>query len=170
MADAEQVYRAHPTSDEIAEVLAQRQVAAVGTLNADGSIHLAYVLFLHDDGRMYFETASVTRKARNAARRGWASMLVQGPASTGRNLMVTAEGTARVITGDEAQEINHRLRAKYIKPAALTGIDRAWGRLDDVTVEITPKQWRSWTGSVLHSETRKELTGSYEDAWLTSDG
>jgi hypothetical protein len=38
-----------------------------------------------------------------------------------------------------------------------------------VTVEITPKRWRSWTGSVLHDETRKELTGSYEDAWLTGD-
>ncbi|HVD13073.1 MAG TPA: pyridoxamine 5'-phosphate oxidase family protein [Actinomycetota bacterium] len=169
MADAEQVYRAHPTSDEIAEVLAQRLVAAVGTLNSDGSIHLAYVLFLHDDGRMYFETSSVTRKARNAERRGWASMLVQGPASTGRNLMVAAEGTARVITGDEAQTVNHRLRAKYIKPTALDGIDRAWGRLDDVTVEITPKKWRSWTGSVLHEETRKELTGAYEDAWLTGE-
>jgi general stress protein 26 len=96
MADAEQVYRAHPTADEVAEVLAQRLVAAVGTLNADGPIHLAYVLLLHDDGRMYFETSSVTRKARNAERRGWA-------------------------------------------------------------------------GSVLHEETRKELTGSYEDAWLTGD-
>jgi hypothetical protein len=31
MADAEQVYRAHPTSDEIAEVLAQRLAAAEGT-------------------------------------------------------------------------------------------------------------------------------------------
>jgi PPOX class probable F420-dependent enzyme len=166
MADAEQVYRAHPTSDEIAEVLAKRVAAAVGTLNEDGSIHLSYVLFLHDGGRMYFETSSVTRKARNAERRGWASMLVQGSASTGRNLMVAAEGTARVIQGAEAQERNRRLRAKYIKPEALDGIDRAWGRLDDVAVEITPRKWRSWTGSVLHAETRKELTGSYEDAWL----
>jgi hypothetical protein len=41
MADAEPVYRARPTPDEVAEVLAQRLVAAVGTLNADGSIHLA---------------------------------------------------------------------------------------------------------------------------------
>jgi hypothetical protein len=39
----------------------------------------------------------------------------------------------------------------------------------DVTAEITPRRWRSWTGSVLHEETRKELTGSYEDAWLTGD-
>ena len=86
MADAEQVYRAHPTSEEV-------------TLNEDGSIHLAFVLFLHHDGRLYFETAPVTRKARNAARGGWASMLVQGRASTGRNLMVSAEGTARVLDG-----------------------------------------------------------------------
>ena len=59
MADATEVYRARPTADEIADVLAQRLVAAVGTLNQDGSIHLAYVLFLHEGGRMYLETSSV---------------------------------------------------------------------------------------------------------------
>jgi len=99
MADPKQVYRARPTPDEIAEVLAKRLVATVGTLNEDGSIHLAYVIFLHHDGRMYFETSSVTRKARNAERRGWASMIVQGRASTGRSLMVAGEGTARVLRG-----------------------------------------------------------------------
>ena len=83
--------------------------------------------------------------------------------------MVSAEGTARVLDGAQAQALNHRLRAKYIKPEALDGIDRAWGRLDDVAVEITPKRWRSWTGSVLHDETRKELAGPYEDAWLADD-
>jgi PPOX class probable F420-dependent enzyme len=169
IADAEQVYRAHPTPAEIAEVLAKRLVATVGTLNEDGSIHLAYVLFLHHDGKLYFETSSVTRKARNADQRGRASMIVQGGASTGRSLMVTAEGTATVLRGARAHDLNHRLRAKYIRPGALDGIDRAWGRLDDVAVEITPTRWRSWTGSVLHDETRKELTGSYEDAWLPDD-
>ena len=83
--------------------------------------------------------------------------------------MVAAEGTARVLQGTQAQELNHRLRAKYIKPEALDGIDRAWGRLDDVAVEITPKKWRSWTGSALHKETQKELAGAYEDAWLADD-
>jgi hypothetical protein len=169
MADAEQVYRARPASDEIAEVLAKRLVATVGSLNQDGSVHLAYVLFLHHDGLMYFETSSITRKARNADQRGWASMIVQGRASTGRSLMVAAEGTARLLRGAQAHELNHRLRAKYIKPKALDGIDRAWGRLDDVAVEITPQRWRSWTGSVLHDETRKELAVPYEDAWLTDD-
>ena len=52
MADAKEIYQAHPTSDEIAEVLAGRLVATVGTLNEDGSIHLAYVLILHEDDRL----------------------------------------------------------------------------------------------------------------------
>lgn len=93
-------------------------------------------------------------------------MLLQARASTGRSPMVAAEGTARVLRGPEAAERNRRLRAKYIKPEALDGVDRAWGRLDDVAVGITPLRWRSWTGSVLHEETRKELTGTYEDAWI----
>jgi PPOX class probable F420-dependent enzyme len=166
MADATTVYRAHPTQTEIDEVLALRASAAVGTLNEDGSIHLAFVIFLFEDGRLYFETASVTRKARNVAARPQASMLIQGAASTGRSLMVAAEGTARVIEGPEGQAINHRLRAKYIRPGALDAVDRVWGRLDDVAIEITPLRWRSWTGDVLHEETRRELEGTYEDAWI----
>ena len=166
MADATTVYRAHPTQDEIDDVLGQRLSAAVGTLNEDGSIHLTYVIFLRENGRLYFETASVTRKARNVVARARATMMVQGSASTGRSLMVAAEGIARVIHGSEARGINHRLRAKYIKPGALDAIDRAWGRLDDVAIEITPRRWRSWTGEVLHEETQKELDSSYDDAWL----
>jgi hypothetical protein len=85
-------------------------------------------------------------------------------ASTGRSRW-WRRGTAR-HQGPDAQAVNHRLRAKYIRPGALEAIDRAWGRLDDVAVEITPVRWRSWTGDVLHEETQKELDGSYEDAWI----
>lgn len=166
MADAAEVYRARPTDAEIAEVLSQRAVAALGTLNADGSIHLTYVIFLHHEGRVYFETSSVTRKARNAARTGRASVLIQGHASSGRSLMVSFEGTARVIRGPEARELNHRLRAKYIRADALADVDRAWGRLDDVAVEVTPDKRRSWCGSTLHEETQRELSVPYGDIWL----
>ncbi len=165
MADATQIYRAHPTADEIADVLAQRVAAAVGTVNDDGSVHLAYVIFLHEDAKLYFETSSVTRKARNIASRPQATLMVQGSASTGRSLMVAAEGTARILDGPAADSVNHRLRAKYIKDEALDAIDRAWGRVDDVAIEITPVRWRSWTGDLLHAETERELGGGYDDAW-----
>lgn len=166
MDEARRVYRAHPTQSEIDDVLGQRLAAAIGTLNEDGSIHLTYVLFLFEDGRLYFETASVTRKARNSAARQQASILIGGRASTGRNLMVAAEGIARVIDGDEGAAINRRLRAKYIKPGALDAIDRAWGRLDDVAIEITPQRWRSWTNEALLEATERELATPYAEAWL----
>ena len=169
MTEIERVYRAQPSAEEIAGVLGQRVTATVGTLNEDGTIHLAYVLFLHLNDRFYFETASMTRKARNAVARPQASMLVQGHVA-GRHLMVSVEGAARVLTGDEAHKVNHVLRAKYIHPDALVGVNRAWGRLDDVAVELTPVRQRSWTSSVLHEETQKELTMAYGDAWLQGEG
>ena len=167
--DARKVYRAHPNPGEIDEVLGQRGIATLGTLNEDGSIHLAYVIFLHEEGRLYIETSSVTRKARNARDRNRATLLVEGRASTGRSLMVAAEGTARVIGGREAEEINHRIRAKYVRPESLEGIDRAYGRFDDVAIEITPSRWRSWTNSLLRAEAQKEISGSYGDVWLADD-
>ena len=169
MPDAREVYRTHPTPDEIAEVLDQRGIATLGTLNEDGSVHLAYVIFLHEDGRLYVETSSVTRKARNVRDRGRATLLVEGRASTGRSLMVAAEGTARVIGGSEAQEIGHRVRAKYVKPEALDGIDRAYGRFDDVAIEITPARWRSWTNTLLRAEAEKEISGGYGNVWLPDE-
>jgi PPOX class probable F420-dependent enzyme len=166
MADARAIYRAHPTQAEIDDVLALRVSAAVGTINDDGTVHLAFVIFLFEDGKLYLETSSTTRKARNASARPTASMLVQGVATTGRHLMVSAEGPARVLTGNDAQSANHRLRAKYIKPESLDAIDRAWGRLDDVAIEISPTRWRSWTGGLLHEETQRELDVPYDDAWI----
>jgi hypothetical protein len=169
MADARDVYREKPAQEEIDDVLAQRLSAAVGTTNEDGSIHLAYVIFLRENDRLSFETSSTTRKARNVAARGQATMMVQGTAATGRHLMVAAEGTARILSGVAAQQANHRLRSKYIRPDALDAIDRAWSRFDDVAIEITPVRWRSWTGGLLHAETQLELDIPYDDAWLSDD-
>lgn len=169
MTDVRRIYRARPTDEEIADVLGKRLVATVGTSNEDGSIHLAYVIFLHEDGRVYFETSSTTRKARNAERLGRASVIVQGSASTGRQLMVSGEGDARLLRGDEARAVNHRIRAKYLKPEVVAEFDRAWNELDDVAVEVVPRRWRSWTGAVLAAETQRRISGSYGDAWLSDE-
>jgi hypothetical protein len=165
MPSATDVYRARPTEDEIADILGQRLVAAIGTLNEDGSIHLAYVIFRYEDGRLWFETSSVTKKARNAEARRTASFLVHGTASSGRSGMVAGEGTARIIRGDDARAINHRIRAKYITDDAIGRIDRAWDAFDDVAVEITPARLRSWTGAVLRTATEESTGADYDDVW-----
>jgi general stress protein 26 len=68
MPTAADIYRAHPTQDEIDDVLARRGVAALGTLNDDGSIHLAYLIFLWEAGRCYLETASETGRPATSPR------------------------------------------------------------------------------------------------------
>ena len=162
---ANDIYRVHPEQVDIDDVLGQRLVAALGTLNEDGSVHLAYLLFLYEAGRFYLETASTTRKARNVARTGQGSILVQGTSATGRSLMVEAEGTARVIHVPDADNVNHGIRAKYLVADAVEAVDRSWGAFDDVTIELTPVRWRSWTGSALAATTEADLDRPYESIW-----
>ena len=162
---ADEIYRAHPDQSEIDDVLSQRLTTALGTLNEDGSIHLTYLLFLYENGRFYLETASSTRKARNVAARGVASLLIHGSAANGRSLMVSCEGTARLVEVPEAHAVNHRVRAKYLLPDAVEGIDATWGRFDDVSIEVTPSRWRSWTGDVLAATTEAALGRPYGEIW-----
>jgi hypothetical protein len=170
MATPREVYRARATPDEIDDLLTKRVTATIGTLNDDASIHLAYVIFLFENGRFYCETASLTRKARNVAARPTASFIVQGQVSTGRHVMAENEGIARLVDGDEAMQINRRLRAKYITDQALDRIDAVWNRIDDVAIEITPgPRWRSWCGATFAEETVEAMGDSLQDVWRPED-
>lgn len=111
--DAKEVYLAKPAPDDIEAQLRRPINAVVGTLNPDGSIHLAFVIFLWEDGRLYFETASMTKKVRNIRENPKASFAIDPP-----GFMAMAEGTARVIEGDDALEINRRIREKNLTAEA----------------------------------------------------
>lgn len=167
---AREIYRSRATREEIEDLLTKRLNATVGTLNDDGSIHLAFVIFLYEAGRFYCETSSVTRKARNVKERPIASFIVQGRVSSGRSIMAENEGTARLVTGDEAFEVNRRLRAKYITEAALDRVDHAWNEFDDVAIEITAgPRWRSWCGDVFRDTTAAALGDEGGGIWLPDD-
>ncbi|MGH2899344.1 MAG: pyridoxamine 5'-phosphate oxidase family protein [Solirubrobacteraceae bacterium] len=165
MPTAREIYRTRPTEAEIADVLAQREIATLGTLNEDGSVHLAYVIFLFEDGVFRLETASVTRKARNIAARGTASIAVGGRASTGRPLMVEAEGAATIIHAPAAAALNRRVLDKYVVPDAVDDLNAVWSRFDDVSIELTPTRWRSWTNSLLRAEAEAGTGRSYGEIW-----
>jgi len=163
--DAADVYLAKPAPEVIERHLSRPITAVVGTLNPDGSIHLAYVLFLWEEGRLYFETASMTRKARNAAARPTASFAIEG-----KGFMAMAEGVAQVVAGDDAAAINGRLRRKYLSEAAVDSVGGAWGSVDDVAVEITPTRWRSWSNEVL-TDLSRQAAGDLppSDWWVGED-
>jgi general stress protein 26 len=130
--------------DETArEALDAQLNAVIGTRNEDGSVNLAHTWFLFEDGRLYFETASSTRKARNVEARGDVSVLIGHP-----DIDVRAEGKGRLLRGDEAEDVNARIRAKY-------GTDDAqntfFSSIDDCAVEITVDRWRTWGNAALRA-------------------
>lgn len=170
MADAEAIYRAKATREEIEDVLTRRVSATIGTLNGDGSIHLAFVIFLYENDRFYCETSSLTRKARNVRDRPTASFIVEGQASSGRRIMAENEGAARLVEGAEALEINRRLRAKYITDGALDRVSNAWDEFDDVAIEILPgPRWRSWCGDLFSEETAAAMGGTTKGVWRSDE-
>lgn len=162
--DASDIYRTEAAPETIEEHLGRRIKATIGTLNADGSIHLAFVLFLWEDGKLYFETASMTKKARNVAARPTASFAIEG-----RGFMAMAEGVGRLIDGSDAHAINHRLRQKYLTDPALDTVGAAWGTVDDVAVEITPTKWRSWSNAALTELGRASAGDLAPSEWWITD-
>ncbi len=158
MTTPKDVYRSKATPDEIEDLLGQSPKMTVATLNGDGTIHLANVISHFEDGKVYFETSSVTKKARNLATSSTVSFLIEGKArSTGRRFMASCEGTAQLLTGEAAAAINRRLREQHIVEEAIDMVDEAWGALDDVAIEITPVRWRSWVGDKLMEITQAAL-------------
>jgi len=153
-----------PPSDDVFAQLQRPINAVVGTLNPDGSIHLAFVIFLWENDKFYFETASMTKKVRNLRKNPTASFAIDPP-----GFMAMAEGTARIIEGEEAHQINGRLRAKNLTPEAADSVGAALGEFDDVAVEITPHKWRSWSSAKL-AEASIEAAGDLTpDKWFVPE-
>ena len=159
--DAADVYLAKPTQDEIERHMRRRLKCTVGTLNPDGSIHLSFVIFLWESGKLYFETASMTKKARNVA----ANPTVSFAFESGDGFMAMAEGLGRVIGGDSAQEINARLRDKYMTDAGASSVGMAWAEFDDVAIEITPTRWRSRSSEALYAVGREASGDMPSSEW-----
>lgn len=162
--DASDIYLAKAAPEVIQQHLKRPINATIGTLNADGSIHLAFVLFLWEDGKLYFETASMTKKARNVAARATASFAFEG-----EGFMAMAEGVGRLIDGKQAHAINHRLRQKYLTQPAVDTVGAAWGTVDDVAVEITPTKWRSWSNDALSELGRQSAGNLVPSEWWVPD-
>ncbi len=95
------------------EILAGRYIASLGTLNEDGSIHLTAVWYLFDAGCLYVATSGRSRKARNAAARPRATLMVDArKAASERGLVAMC--TVEVVAGENSKEINARIHARYM--------------------------------------------------------
>lgn len=135
------------------ELLRGRYIAAFGTENADGTIHLTAVWYLFESGCLFIATSSKSRKARNLAARPQASLMVDVRKS-GAERGVAAAGKAEIISGERSRGINLRIHSRYMSPAAISDphIGPAFASFDDVTICLTPVSWTSWDMSVLDAQ------------------
>ena len=67
--------------DEIEKLLREAPIAHLGSLNPDGTIHLAALWFRYDDGDIVFGTQEMTNKVRNCRSNPNVTVLidVEGP-------------------------------------------------------------------------------------------
>ena len=147
--------------ERVGEFLAERRIACLATEDPDGSAYLTAVWFLHEGGAVYVGTSGTSRKARNAAARPRASIMVdaRGP---GPQRGVAASGPVTVLRGAEARGLNDRILERYLTPAgvAAPGVGRTIAASDDVTLRIDVGPWRSWS-------TSEDFEGRLEDPGMT---
>jgi PPOX class probable F420-dependent enzyme len=134
-------------------LLQGRHIAALGTENADGSIHLTAVWYLFEDGCLSVATSSRSRKARNVAARPQAALMVD-LRQPGSERGVNAAGAAELISGERSREINRRIHQRYMSAAAISDphVGPVFESFDDVTIRLAPVSWTAWDMTVLDAQ------------------
>ena len=142
-----------PMDAAVQELLRGRRIAAFGTENVDGSIHLTAVWYLFEEGSLFVATNSKTRKARNAAARGKASLMLD-VRTPGTERGVTISGKAALVSGEESRRLNERIHQRYLSAAAMAdpGVGGVFAGFDDVTIRLTPESWFAWDMAVLDAQ------------------
>jgi len=132
-------------SAALEELLNGRHYATLATLNDDGSMDLTPVWYLWENECLFVETSSSTRKVKNLIARPQASLMVD-IRKLGSERWVSASGSAEILRGEHSKEINTKILRRYLTPAGLEdpGVGAVFAAADDVTIRLTPREWRSW--------------------------
>lgn len=161
---------ASPNDALVQELLQGRLIACLATENADGSIHLTSVWYLYEEGSLFVETSSSTRKARNIAARPKASMMID-LRKPGVERGVAVSGTAKLLSGERSRELNRRIHRRYLSETALADprVGGVLADLDNGTIWITPASWTSWDMRELDKKFFSGLLGSTPGYMLPLD-
>ena len=146
--------------ESVEAFLSERRIACLATENPDGSAYLTAVWFLAEDGVVYVGTAGSSRKARNAAARPRASIMIDAR-SGGPQRGVATSGPVTLLEGAEARALNRRILERYLTPAGVAAPDvgQAIAESDDVTLRIEVGRWRTWS-------TAEDFEGGLEAAGM----
>ncbi len=147
--------------------LRERRYAVLATYDDDGSIHLTPVWYLYEEGQLFVETSSTSRKARNILARPAATLLVD-VRTLGSERWVSASGRAQILRGEASEGINHKILRRYLTEEALLHptIGSAMASADDVTICLRPARWRSWDIKSLDTHLFGGLLAHTPEKWF----
>lgn len=132
-------------TDDWRSFLQARRIATFATHNADNAIHLTALWYLFEDDTFYLAVSSRSRKWKNCIARPQVSIMVDSRIPA-KERGITAIGLAQAITGDESEDWNGKIHARYLTPDAI--LDPSVGGIyaagDDVTIKIVPQRWLTW--------------------------
>jgi len=128
------------------EMLDDRLVAALGTLDSDGKIHLVPMWFRREGETILLPTSSRSRKARNVQRHPHASLMIHQARSAIEVRGVLIRGAVQIVRGEEAKELNRSIHLRYISARGLTRdvVVRSLTVNDDATLVIAIEDLTTW--------------------------
>lgn len=126
-------------------LLAERRIASVATIGADGAPHLTSVWFLYEGGVIYLAIPSSSAKGKNLAGNPKIAVMIDVRESY-REAGLTAIGEVEFLSGEEAAPIVRRIHEKYLSSDALNDpqVGPVFAVIDDVAVKLVPQRWLSW--------------------------
>lgn len=143
----------HGLTDALRAEVDQEARLVLGTINPDGTPHMTLVLFSMDDRDcLFLPTPQSTRKIKNVRERPPVTALI-----TVRSGWVSCYGTASVIEGAKAEQINRGVRERLLTESGLATMGEFLAAHEDATIKVTAHKWLSWSHDVI-------------DPWMESHG
>jgi len=152
---------------ELLELLNGIHYATLATLEPDGTAHLTTVWYIYDDNKIYIESSAGSRKYKNVIANPSASVIVDTRQVSKEN-WVSAIGDASILTGKESQEMNSRIRQRYLTEDAINDpqIGPFFAPQDDATICITPKKWRAFNMEEMDNKYLDGVLGAQTERWF----
>ena len=127
---------------ELAEFLGEAQFARLGTLNADGSIHIAPIFFRYEGGQILMATQEPSRKVRNIKRDRRVSVLIDNTQVPFKGALIY--GTAELDYQDVIRKRIAIFERRLSHEDAQTYASRLAAKWKCVIIRITPQKVASF--------------------------
>jgi general stress protein 26 len=124
------------TEQELVSFFEEAQFARLGTLNEDGTIHIAPIFFKYDDGQILMATQDPSRKIRNIKRNNHVTVLIDTTEVPFKGALVY--GTAALDYEDVIEKRIKIFEKRLSRQDTQTYASRLSNKWQCVIIRITP--------------------------------